>query len=305
MSSARSGATSCEALAPSARGSRGGCARAARSRRRPGSISVTRTPIATRLLAQRLREGADAELREVVDARALAREAPGDRADVDDVARALLAHQRQRGVGAVEHAEHVRVDHPPPLLGGRVSIGPSSITPALLTSTSRRPSSACARSHERARLLLLPHVGRQRDRAAAVAATIRSASASMRSARRAASATAAPAPRAGERRRLADPRARAGHRDDLVLEIRSVMRRAYPAAPQPSPRPSPADGATPMRIRSRASPGRSDPALRRQRSFRASGGLLQRGSRRALDEPQRQVRAYLLSKRGFERRRSG
>jgi len=72
------------------------------------------------LLAQRLAERADTELGEVVDAGAGAGDPPGDRGDVDDVPAALLAHQRQCRVRAVEDAEDVRVEHPAPLVRRRV-----------------------------------------------------------------------------------------------------------------------------------------------------------------------------------------
>src|SRR5829696_9220500 len=75
---------------------------------------------------------------------------------------------------------------------GAPSIGPSSITPALLTSTSSRPSSSFVR---RTNALACASSETSEVMASAVppASWIRSASASMRSARRAASETAAPA----------------------------------------------------------------------------------------------------------------
>src|SRR4051812_20971488 len=75
---------------------------------------------------------------------------------------------------------------------GAPSIGPSSITPALLTSTSSRPSSSFVR---RTNALACASSETSVVMASAVppASRIRSASASMRSARRAASETAAPA----------------------------------------------------------------------------------------------------------------
>ena len=81
------------------------------------------------LLAQRLAEGADAVLGEVVDPRALARHPPGHGADVDQVRHApwrtlrRLEQVRERGVGGVEQPEHVQVDHPLPLLDRRVHDG--------------------------------------------------------------------------------------------------------------------------------------------------------------------------------------
>ena len=74
------------------------------------------------LLAQRLAEGADAVLGQVVDAAARADPAARDRADVDqvgDLPRLVLrrAQQvRQRRVGDVEQPVEVERDHPLPLL---------------------------------------------------------------------------------------------------------------------------------------------------------------------------------------------
>ena len=51
---------------------------------------------------------------------------------------------------------------------GASSIGPSSITPALLTSTSRRPELGVRAATNAPRLLLLAHVGGDRHRAPAV-----------------------------------------------------------------------------------------------------------------------------------------
>ena len=74
------------------------------------------------LLPQRLAEGADAVLGEVVDGRAAVGAAAGDRADVDEVAhlaRAVLGGGQQRldrRVGDVEDAVDVDVDHPLPVV---------------------------------------------------------------------------------------------------------------------------------------------------------------------------------------------
>ena len=68
----------------------------------------------------------------------------------------LSRDQRQRGVGADQQAPEVHVEHAPPARRcRRPSTGPSSITPALLTSTSRRAVLAVRRLDERARLRLV------------------------------------------------------------------------------------------------------------------------------------------------------
>jgi hypothetical protein len=70
------------------------------------------------LLAQRLRESPHPELRHVVDPGTVAGVAARDRADVHHVRHLARAAFRgadevgQRGVGAVEQAEEVEVDHP-------------------------------------------------------------------------------------------------------------------------------------------------------------------------------------------------
>ena len=81
----------------------------------PGSITVTFTLAGSHLLPQRLGERVHPELGQVVDRRAEVREAAGDGGDVDDVPAALLAHDRQRRVRAVQEAEQVHLDHPAPL----------------------------------------------------------------------------------------------------------------------------------------------------------------------------------------------
>ena len=78
------------------------------------------------LLAQRLRERADRELRRVVDTGAGHRAAAGDRGDVDqvgDLPRAVRGGRgqvREGGVRDVQEPLDVEVDHPLPLLDGRV-----------------------------------------------------------------------------------------------------------------------------------------------------------------------------------------
>ena len=123
---------------------------AARSRPRPARPANADVALGD-LLAQRLAERADAELRRVVDAAAGAGDPAGHRADVHHVghpARAVLGRREQvgeRGVGAVQQPEHVQL-RPSAATPRRAprSAGPSSITPALLTSTSSRPSRATA-----------------------------------------------------------------------------------------------------------------------------------------------------------------
>ena len=82
-------------------------------------------PVADQFLPQRLGEGVDAELRQVVDAAAGPRHPPGGGADVDHVGhppgRAARRRDqvRQRRVGDVQQRLHVERDHPIPLVGRR------------------------------------------------------------------------------------------------------------------------------------------------------------------------------------------
>jgi hypothetical protein len=81
-------------------------------------------PLGEQFLAERFGERGHAELREVVDAARRAGDAPGGRADGDEIRhppRRVLggAHQvRQGGVGDVEHAAHVDVHHLLPFADG-------------------------------------------------------------------------------------------------------------------------------------------------------------------------------------------
>ena len=90
-------------------------------------LDQRRAHVASRdLLAQRLAEDPDAVLGQLVDAAAGADAAARDRADVDEVgdaARLALGgaqEVRERGVGDVEQALEVELDHPVPLLDRRV-----------------------------------------------------------------------------------------------------------------------------------------------------------------------------------------
>ena len=122
------------------------------------------------------------------------------------------------------------------------STGPSSITPALLTSTSRRPRRSAALRDEGAGLRLVGDVDLERPRRCCRSRPrCGAASASMRSLRRAPSATAGA--RAGERERgrLADPRRRSRDRHRLAAHVRHAaadsIRRRGPGRPR-RPRPT-------------------------------------------------------------------
>ena len=136
--------------------------------------------------------------------------------------------QRQRGVRAVEEAEHVR--RRPSAATPRCrrpSTGPSSITPALLTSMSSPPSCSAAPLDERARARLVGDV--DGDRVARRRRRPRSARPARRAGPRAARRAPPRRPRAASssRRRLADARRRAGDRDLAALQ------RSRPSVPRP------------------------------------------------------------------------
>ena len=159
----------------------------------PGSITVTFTLAGSHLLAQRLRERVHAELRQVVDRRAEVREAAGDGRHVDDVAAALLAHDRQRRVRAVQEAEQVHLDHPAPLARVGADHGPEQHHAGVVDEHVEPAQLLLGARDERVRLCLVGDVGLDRERAPAVAVRSAWRAASMRSERRAASDTAAPA----------------------------------------------------------------------------------------------------------------
>src|ERR1700754_2892233 len=75
-----------------------------------GSISVTSEPEARDLERERLAERLQPPLRGVVEADFRERGDAADRGHLDDVAGALLAHDRQRRLGHPEGAEEVRLD---------------------------------------------------------------------------------------------------------------------------------------------------------------------------------------------------
>ena len=66
-------------------------------------------------------------------------DAAGDRGDVDDVARAPLAHRRQHGLYHPDRPPVVGLEHFPMLGLGRELEGVAPPIPAMLTSTSPRP----------------------------------------------------------------------------------------------------------------------------------------------------------------------
>ncbi len=75
-------------------------------------------------------------------------------------------HQRQRGVGAVEHAEHVHVDHPPPFLGGGVLDRAEQHHAGVVHEHIQAPELVMSALDEGARLCLLTDVRGYRDGAA-------------------------------------------------------------------------------------------------------------------------------------------
>ena len=112
-----------------------------------------------------------------------------------------LQQVRQRRVRAVQRPSTLSSTIRCHSTSGAPMTGPSSITPALLTSVSRRPSSATVRPTASVRLLLVRHVGLEHDRGAALPADA-AARCVEPVLRRAASATAAP----GRRVRWRSPR---------------------------------------------------------------------------------------------------
>ena len=146
----------------------------------PGSTSRHADVALRHLLPQRLAERADAELREVVDAGAGAGDAAGDAADRHEVGH--LPRRSRRGLEQVRE-RRVRGQSRPLTLRatirshsshGASSIGPSSMTPALLTTVSSRPRpSTAAATAARASA---PHRSRRpRSRAPAPGAAMRAA----------------------------------------------------------------------------------------------------------------------------------
>src|SRR4051794_5297875 len=119
------------------------------------------------LLAQRLAEGADRPLGRAVDAVAGARDAARHRADVDDVARALLEHDRQRGVRAVQKPEDVDLDHRAPLVGRRVDDRAEQHHAGVVDEDVEAAELGVGALDEGARLCLVGDVGRDGERAAA------------------------------------------------------------------------------------------------------------------------------------------
>ena len=127
------------------------------------------------LLAQRLAERAHAVLGQVVDAAAAAGDPPGHGADVDhvgDPARPVLRRRASR-CGSAAWAQYSSPWMLTAIIrshswSGASTAGPSSITPALLTSVSSRPSSSTVRSTSASRLLLGGDVGLDRQDRAAV-----------------------------------------------------------------------------------------------------------------------------------------
>jgi hypothetical protein len=103
-----------------------------------------------------------------------------------------LAHERQRGVGAVQDAEEVHVDHPPPL--GRVGAldWPEQHDAGVVDQGVQGAEVLVGVLDERACRALVAHVVGSAI-ARPPSSSIWAASASIRSPRRAASATAAPA----------------------------------------------------------------------------------------------------------------
>ena len=118
----------------------------------PGSTSDERTWRAVDLLAQRFAEDPDPVLGHLVDAAADADAPARDRADVDEIGHApwlaLGGGQQvgEGGVGDVEQPWRLSAIIRSHSSTGASTISPSSITPALLTTMSSRPSSCAVRS---------------------------------------------------------------------------------------------------------------------------------------------------------------
>ena len=146
--------------------------------------------------------------------------AAGDRADVDDVAAARAAHDRQRGVRAVEQAEAVDVDHLAPLLGRRAGDGAEQHHAGVVDQPVEAAELLVRLLDEGVRLGLVADVGLDRDRLAAGAVDLLGQRVD---AVRAAGGQAdgGALGHAGQRRRLADPRRGAGDRDHFAFESSS------------------------------------------------------------------------------------
>ena len=135
----------------------------------PGSTAVTRTPARRALLAERLGEPDDPPLGHVVDPAAHRGDSAGDRGDVDDVARARRAHDRQRRMGAVEEPEQVDVDHLPPLLGRRSGHRPEQHQPGVVDEDVEAAELVVGPRDEGVGLLLVGDIGLDRQGGAIVA----------------------------------------------------------------------------------------------------------------------------------------
>ena len=173
------------------------------------------------LLAQALREAAHPPLRHVVDGAAGARDAPGDRRDVDHVAaqRAVVAlQQRDRGVRAVEEPEAVDLDHPPPLLRVGALDGAEEHHAGVVDEDVQAPEALGRALDEGAGGGLVGDVDLERLGLAALLRDPRGEVAQAIGPPRA-ERHRGPRPGARERRRLADPRGRPRDRHCRALEL--------------------------------------------------------------------------------------
>ena len=91
---------------------------------RPGSMQITSMPNRRDLHPQRVADRLDRVLGRVVGAAARERQPPAHRGDVDDLARARLAHPRQHELGQPQQAEDVGLE-----LAAHGSIGSVSSAP--------------------------------------------------------------------------------------------------------------------------------------------------------------------------------
>ena len=128
---------------------------------------------------------------------------------------------------AVQQAREVHREHASHSSVGASTIGPSSMTPALLTSTSRRPSSATVRSTAPAAACGVGDVGRDDERGAAgladlIGQLLEAVGPARDEGHRGALAGQA------QRRRLADPARRAGDQRD---PLRPGCRSSSPCPP--------------------------------------------------------------------------
>ena len=122
-------------------------------------------PEPAHLKAQRVRDRLDRVLGRVVVAAAGKRQPPAHRADVDDLAPALLAHLSQHELGQRDEPEHVRLELPAhrvqPDLLDRAALAVAGV----VDQHAHGPVRALYLRHRRAHRLLVGHVQRQRSAA--------------------------------------------------------------------------------------------------------------------------------------------